>query len=122
MFPWLTNSLLETPLVEISLALKCLLLITCHMIGDFAFNNEWLTINKGKSWEILTYHVLIYTAVFIPLAFLIPEMNLAALLVIFTTHFVIDPCKARWKILKTIWQDQLCHAGVLVALLVVGWL
>ncbi|MDP2933597.1 MAG: DUF3307 domain-containing protein, partial [bacterium] len=108
--------------VEIPFVLKCLLLVTCHMIGDFVFQGDWIAAGKGKSWEILTYHVLIYTAVFVPLAFLVPEMSLATVLIIFGTHFLIDPCKARWKILKTIWQDQLCHFTVLGGLLAVGWL
>lgn len=57
-----------------------------------------------------------YTVIFIPLAFVLPLMNLGAVLVIFTTHFSLDPCKARWKLVKQIWQDQFFHYDVLALL------
>jgi len=102
--------------------MSILLLVACHNLGDFAFQSQWMAMEKGKNWEVLGYHVLVYTIMFVPLAFLFPKMNLAAVLVIFGSHFVIDACKARWNILKQIWQDQLCHYGVLGFLLLTGWI
>lgn len=122
MFHWLTDPLFLTPLVLVPFVFKCLLLAMAHHLGDFAFQNDWMAGQKGKSWEVLCYHVLMYTVVFVPLAFVLPRMNLAAALVIFGTHFVIDACKARWKIVRQIWQDQLLHFGVLGGLLAMGWL
>lgn len=122
MFNWLTNPLNAVPVLEVGFALKCLLLITCHHIGDFAFQSTWMAMEKGKDWEVMGYHVLMYTVMFVPLAFILPHMNLAAVLVIFGSHFSIDPCKARWKFVKHIWQDQIFHYGVLGLLILVGWL
>lgn len=122
MFTWLFGPLHAIPLVEVSFVLKCLLLIMCHHIGDFAFQSQWMAMEKGKDWEVMSYHVLMYTVMFVPLAFIFPQMNLAAFITIFASHFGIDPCKARWKFVKTIWQDQLFHYGILAALLAVGWL
>lgn len=122
MFDWLVSPLHAEPLVLVGFMLKCLLLIACHHVGDFAFQSQWMAMEKGKDWEVMTYHVLMYTVCFLPLAFVLPNMNLAALVVIFGSHFGIDPCKARWKFVKTIWQDQLFHYGVLAGLVAVGWL
>lgn len=119
---WLTHPLHAHPVIEVGFILKCLLLVTCHHIGDFAFQADWMAAQKGKSWEVMAYHVLMYTVVFVPLAFVLPVMNLGAVLVIFASHFTIDPCKARWKFVKQIWQDQLFHYGVLTGLVAVGWL
>lgn len=122
MFEWLVSPLHPTALIEVGFALKCLLLITAHHIGDFAFQSQWMAMEKGKDWEVMAYHVLMYTVMFIPLAFVLPAMNVAAVAVIFASHFGIDPCKARWKFVKYIWQDQLFHYGVLGALVAGGWL
>lgn len=104
-------------------ALKCLLLIACHLIGDFAFQNAWMVAEKGKSWEVNGYHALTYTAPFVFLAFAPGAvLTLGALLVILVTHFWIDALKARWQVIKHIWMDQLCHFGVLAGLLAIGWL
>lgn len=105
------------------LALKCLLLIACHLIGDFGFQSAWMAAEKGKNWEVNFYHAATYTAPFVFLA-LIPGMivTLPAILVILASHFWIDPCKARWGFIKHIWVDQCFHYGVLAALVAVGWL
>lgn len=122
MYAWLLEPLVAQPVFEISFTLKCLLLIMCHHIGDFAFQSQWMAIEKGKDWEVMAYHVLMYTVMFLPLAFVLENMNLAAVIVIFVSHFGIDPCKARFKYIRHIWQDQLFHYGVLGCLLLVGWL
>lgn len=122
MFDWLFAPLHPTSIIEVGFVLKCLLLIMCHHIGDFAFQSQWMAAEKGKDWEVMAYHVLMYTVMFVPLAVVLPHMNLAAVVIIFGSHFTIDPCKARWKFVKEIWQDQLFHYGVLAALVAAGWL
>lgn len=119
---WLFTPLHPEPVVSISFTLTCLLLIAAHHVGDFAFQSQWMAMEKGKDWEVMTYHVLMYTICFLPMAFVNPRMNLAAIVVIFGSHFTIDPCKARWKFVKQIWQDQLFHYGVLGILLALRWL
>lgn len=88
-----------------------MLLIACHFIADFAFQSEFLGIGKGKSWELNFYHAITYTATFVVFAKV--SMPFAALL--FVSHIVVDPLKARYRIIKHIWQDQLIHVAVIIA-------
>ncbi len=90
-----------------------LIWLACHFIGDFAFQSEWMSMNKGKSWEINFYHAATYTAVFVLFARATP----AAIAVIFITHFIIDPLKTRYRVIKPIWVDQALHFIVIFALL-----
>ena len=39
--------------------------LACHFVGDFAFQSTWMSIEKGKSWEVNFYHCATYTAVFV---------------------------------------------------------
>jgi len=85
------------------------LLVSCHFIADFPFQGDWLCQNKGKSWELMAYHCLIYTGTFVVFADI--SNNFAGLL--FISHMIIDPIKARYKIIKHIWVDQLLHLFVI---------
>jgi hypothetical protein len=87
-----------------------LILIACHFVGDFPFQGDWLGLNKGKSWELMAYHCIIYTSAFI----LFAKISLGFALLLLISHFVIDPLKARWHIIKHIWMDQLFHLGIIL--------
>lgn len=56
-----------------------------HLIGDYAFQNDWMAQNKTKAHFPAFVHALIYAALF---ALIAP--SLAAWLFIFSTHFLID--------------------------------
>jgi hypothetical protein len=90
-----------------------------HFLGDFPFQNQWMIDNKGKSWEVNAYHALVYTAVIFSVTaivgFIIPISSLGVLII---SHFLIDPLKARWKIIKSIWIDQILHILILFLLAV----
>lgn len=88
--------------------------LACHFVGDFAFQSAWMSMEKGKSWEVNFYHGATYTAVFVLFAHSSP----LATAVILGTHLVIDPLKARYKIIGPIWLDQLLHV---VTILLVLW-
>jgi hypothetical protein len=90
-----------------------LIWLACHFVGDFAFQSAWMTIEKGKSWEVNFYHGATYTAPFLLFAHCTPF----AAFVIFATHIVIDPLKARYKIVGPIWVDQLLHLAVILVIL-----
>jgi len=92
------------------------LLIACHFVGDFPFQNEFLALNKGKSWEINFYHAITYTAAFVIFA----KVSVAFAAVLLLSHFVIDPLKARYHIIKPIWMDQLLHVAVIFACFFIG--
>ncbi len=87
--------------------------MACHFVGDFAFQSAWMSMEKGKSWEVNFYHCATYTAVFI----LFAHPSLLAVAALFGTHFVIDPLKARYHIIGQIWQDQLLHILTIIVIL-----
>ncbi|PJA45050.1 hypothetical protein CO174_05190 [Candidatus Uhrbacteria bacterium CG_4_9_14_3_um_filter_50_9] len=105
--------------------MRLLVYFATHFIGDFAFQSTWMVSEKGKSWEVLIYHVLVWSAPFV-LLLLIPELQPyitpEGLLVNSLSHIVIDALKARYNVIKTIWQDQLCHLGVITILWAINWL
>ena len=88
--------------------------LACHFIGDFAFQSTWMSIEKGKSWEVNFYHCATYTAVFVVIA----QPSLVATAVLLGTHFMIDPLKSRYNIITSIWLDQLLH--ILTILVILG--
>lgn len=88
---------------------QIVLLSACHFIGDYPFQSEWFVNFKGKSWEVCFYHSAVYASVFAIFA----HASLAFFLVLILSHLIIDPLKARWSVVKTIWQDQLLHAAVI---------
>jgi hypothetical protein len=90
-----------------------LIWLACHFLGDFAFQSVWMVVEKGKSWEVNFYHCATYTAVFI----LFAHPSLLATALLFGTHFVVDPLKARYNIIRPIWLDQLIHIVTIVLIL-----
>jgi hypothetical protein len=87
--------------------------LACHFVGDFAFQSSWMSIEKGKSWEINFYHSATYTAPFI----LFAHPSLLATAVLFGAHFIIDPLKARYKLIGPIWLDQALHILTILLIL-----
>jgi len=41
-------------------------------------------------------------------------------ILLLTTHFVVDTLKARYKVIGSIWLDQLLHVATIVAILLSG--
>ncbi len=103
-----------------------------HFIADFAFQSAWMAMMKSplqndgkvdKPNEVLLYHCLTYTATYVVFAktFAI-SVNPWAYIVIFLAHVVVDWHKARKRIVKTIWLDQILHLLTLVPLILMDWL
>lgn len=88
-------------------------LVAAHFIGDFAFQSSWMSEKKGESWEINFYHSATYTATFVLLPTGFMWWQLAIILI---SHIVIDAMKARWRLIKSVWMDQVLHFIVLVFL------
>ena len=108
-------------------------LLAGHFIGDFAFQSAWMASEKGKSWEINFYHAAVYTAAVMffgtfgvlagaamrfmlygtpgDISFLVAAP--AAIIVIFISHFFIDPLKTRYGLIRYIWEKQLLHMVIL---------
>lgn len=78
-------------------------IIMCHMVGDYVLQCDFIAQTKGKNWYHLFVHCILYC---IPFAIMFGiDYKLA---IIFVSHIIIDPLKARYnKITYT--QDQLFH-------------
>lgn len=90
-----------------------LIWLACHFVGDFAFQSTWMSVEKGKSWEINFYHCATYTAVFV----LFARPSLLAIMLLLVTHYIIDTLKARYKVIGPVWVDQSLHILTIVLIL-----
>lgn len=93
--------------------LKLLLLIMCHMFGDYVLQNDFIAKTKGENWYHLIVHSVLYSVPF--LIFFGLSYSLIFLII---SHFVIDALKARYDLIKY-WEDQLLHYVVLA--IIVLW-
>lgn len=59
--------------------------VLAHMIGDYLLQSDWMAVEKTKRWLPAILHGLTYT---IPFLFL--THNIWALLLIASTHIIID--------------------------------
>ncbi len=87
--------------------------LACHFVGDFAFQSSWMSMEKGKSWEVNFYHCATYTAVFI----LFAHPSILAITILLCTHIILDTLKARYKLIGPIWLDQLLHIITILLIL-----
>lgn len=82
---------------------KIVLLIMCHMIGDYVVQTNFIATTKGKNWYHLFAHCVLYVV-----PFYICFGFVWQLAVIFVAHLIIDPLKARYSKINY-WQDQALH-------------
>ena len=78
-------------------------LILCHLIGDYVLQLDFIANTKGKNWYHLFVHCMLYI-----LPFRIVYGADWRLIVLFTTHIIIDALKARYKKITYI-EDQMWH-------------
>lgn len=83
--------------------IKIIELLMCHMFGDYVLQSEFIAMTKGKNWYHLFVHSVLYC---IPFAFIFGIDY--KLLIVFLTHMIIDPLKARYNKI-TYPQDQILH-------------
>lgn len=97
-------------------------LFACHNIGDFAFQSQWMAMEKAKDKEVLCYHVITQLSPFILLS-LVPSMHITpqGLVLHAVLHGITDYLKGRGFI-KKIWQDQLIHYVCMVFEHAIGWI
>jgi len=70
--------------------------ILCHIFGDYFLQSDWMALNKSKKTYPCLVHCLFYT-----LPFILLTQEWQALLIIFSSHFVLD----RWHFIlkRLIW-------------------
>ena len=94
-------------------------LIWLHFVADFVLQNDWMAINKSKSWTAMLAHCCIYGAVFSAFGFLYGLVNASL-------HLLVDSASSRitsilYKKGERHWffvvigADQALHLSFLVA-------
>ncbi len=82
-------------------------LIMCHLLGDYVLQMSFIAETKGNNW----YHLFVHCALYC-LPFFIAFGLGWQLAVIFATHMIIDPLKARYGKINYI-TDQILHYSVM---------
>lgn len=91
---------------------KIILLILCHLLGDYVLQNDFIAKSKGSNW----YHLFVHCAIYL-VPFIIVFGLSWKILFLFVVHMIVDPLKARWNKI-TYFQDQLIHYLTLIIYLI----
>ena len=99
-------------------------LIFAHFFADWGIWNSWLAQGKGKYWELMTAHCMIYTGVCCTTFYLIGVRPISVLVFpLFLSHFLIDQWKCnemkkydKWRPTKYLYIDQCLHLSILLIL------
>lgn len=83
--------------------MKMVFIIMCHLLGDYVLQVDFIAQTKGKNW----YHLFVHSALYC-LPFLIVFGLDWRLALLFVSHMIIDPLKARWGKITYV-QDQVLH-------------
>lgn len=81
-----------------------------HWLADFVFQTHEMSINKSKSIKWLTYHIIAYTATWIPFTLVLinkPIDMLWFLSLIFITHWITDFFTS--KVTAQLWKEKKIH-------------
>ena len=82
---------------------KLILLVFCNLVGDYVLQNDFIAKNKGSNW----YHLFVHCALYC-LPFYLAFGLTWQLGVVFLTHCIIDPLKARYQKISYV-TDQILH-------------
>ena len=97
---------------EIFIVKKIILLIMCHLLGDYVLQNDFIAKTKGSNW----YHLFVHSALYcLPFMIFSVGFDLIDILLLFLAHMVIDLLKARYNMI-TYTQDQILHYMVIATL------
>lgn len=91
---------------------KIVMLIMCHLIGDYVLQINYIAQTKGTNYYHLFVHCMLYLfpfAIFFGIDY--------RLISLFISHFLIDKAKARDKAIPY-WVDQAMHYVMLGAYLI----
>ena len=83
-----------------------IILIMCHLFGDYVLQSSFIAQTKGDNVYHLFVHCALYT-----LPFLIVFGFTWHAFIIFTTHMIIDPLKAKYHKLSYL-EDQVLHYAI----------
>lgn len=89
-----------------------LLIIFCHLVGDYVLQIDFIAKTKGTNW----YHLFVHCALYI-LPFYVGFGLTWQLGLIFVAHMIIDPLKARYNKINYV-TDQVLHYVVALVYLI----
>lgn len=99
-----------------------LAMLAAHAVGDFLLQTQYMVEHKLEDPGVRARHVTVYTAAFVPVAFLFRANTRRAALflaLVWTTHFVTDSRRwapgDEWPALPIV-VDQAIHLATLVLL------
>ena len=87
---------------------KIMLLVMCHLIGDYVLQGDFIAKTKGQNWYHLLVHCGLYIVPFYICLGFIPQLAL-----LFLTHIVVDALKARYGKINYV-VDQVWHYLMLI--------
>ncbi len=87
-------------------------LVTCHFVGDYVLQLDFIAKTKGENWWHLLAHCVTYTAPFAAVFGI--DWRIAWLL---ATHLFVDALKARWGRIGYL-TDQTLHLLAMAAYLI----
>ena len=88
------------------------MLIICHLIGDYVLQTDFIAKTKGTNW----YHLFVHCGLYV-VPFIIVFGLSWKILFLFTAHMIVDPLKARWNKITYV-QDQLIHYLTMIIYLI----
>ena len=87
-------------------------LLFCHLVGDYVIQTRFVAESKGSNW----YHLFVHCALYCLPFYLVFGLTWQ-LPVIFITHFIVDPLKARWYKINYV-TDQVIHYATMLIYLI----
>lgn len=88
------------------------MLIICHLIGDYVLQTDFIAKTKGTNW----YHLFVHCCLYV-VPFIVVFGFSWKILFLFTAHMIVDPLKARWNKITYV-QDQVIHYLTMIIYLV----
>lgn len=85
---------------------KMLILMFCHLIGDYVLQSDFLATTKGINW----WHLLVHSTLYI-FPFYIAFGLCWQLAIVWLMHIIIDAGKARYKAISYP-ADQMLHLAL----------
>ena len=83
--------------------IKVIVLIMCHILGDYVLQTRFIAESKGMNWYHMFIHCVLYCVPFFIAYGLCWQLG-----VIFITHMFIDPLKALYGVINYT-TDQILH-------------
>ena len=87
-----------------------LVLVFCHMIGDYVLQSDFIARTKGENW----WHMIVHCTMYVLPFYLVigHDWRIAAL---WAHHFLVDTMKARWKFIGYA-EDQIFNFAMLMSM------